>query len=61
LKRIHNNYIGQFKPTADAQPAIGTLGQLEFVEEDRVELLVNDQGQKVQLKNAIQELQKVRV
>lgn len=51
--------IGQFRPTAEAQPTIGTPGELEFVEEDRVELIVLDQGDKVQLRNAVQELKKV--
>lgn len=51
---------GQFKPGPDAQPAIGTVGQIEYVEEDRVELVVNDQGMKVELKEIIQELIKVR-
>lgn len=57
---IHMMNIGQFKPTAEAQPTIGTPGALEFVEEDRVELIVLDQGDKVQLKNAVRELKKVR-
>ncbi|KAF5346619.1 hypothetical protein D9757_011441 [Collybiopsis confluens] len=48
---------GQFKPTAEAQPTIGAPGgQLESVEEDRVELLVIDQGEKEQLRNAVKEL-----
>ncbi|KIK61081.1 hypothetical protein GYMLUDRAFT_225277 [Collybiopsis luxurians FD-317 M1] len=51
---------GQFKPNSDAQPTIGTPGgQLESIEEDRVELLVIDQGKKEQLRNAVQELKKV--
>ncbi|KAJ4471592.1 hypothetical protein J3R30DRAFT_3450389 [Lentinula aciculospora] len=50
---------GQYKPTEEAQPAIGTPGHLVFIEEDRVELLVIDQGEKVQLRNAVQELKKV--
>ncbi|KAE9407378.1 hypothetical protein BT96DRAFT_874692 [Gymnopus androsaceus JB14] len=50
---------GQFKPTAEARPSIGAPGQLEFVEEDRVELLVIDQGEKVQLRSAVEELKKV--
>lgn len=33
---------------------------MEFVEEDRVELLVIDQGEKVQLRSAVEELKKVR-
>ncbi|MDQ6715847.1 MAG: hypothetical protein M3Z83_07045 [Actinomycetota bacterium] len=31
---------GQFRPIEDAQPAIGTLGMLEHVEEDRVEVML---------------------
>lgn len=29
---------GQFRPIGEAKPTIGALGELEFVEEDRVEL-----------------------
>ncbi|KAK7038975.1 hypothetical protein VNI00_010367 [Paramarasmius palmivorus] len=51
---------GQFKPTADANPTIGKSGgPLEFVEEDRVELVINDKGQRVEVRNAIEELRKV--
>ncbi|KAJ3991021.1 hypothetical protein F5050DRAFT_1582110 [Lentinula boryana] len=50
---------GQYKPLEEAQPAIGTPGELVFIEEDRVELLVIDQGEKIQLRNAVQELKKV--
>ncbi|GAV99267.1 structural toxin protein [Lentinula edodes] len=50
---------GQYHPTEEAQPAIGTPGQLVCIEEDRVELIVIDQGEKVQLRNAVQELKKV--
>ncbi|KAI0039400.1 hypothetical protein FA95DRAFT_1567188 [Auriscalpium vulgare] len=31
---------GQFRPEDGAQPAIGTPGTLEYVDEDRVEILV---------------------
>ncbi|KAJ7442294.1 GTP cyclohydrolase 1 type 2/Nif3 [Mycena latifolia] len=34
---------GQFRPAAGAQPVIGAVGTLEFVEEDRVEVVVRDQ------------------
>jgi hypothetical protein len=51
--------IGQFKPTISASPVIGSAGQLNYVEEDRVELLVNDKGGNDELKGAIQELKKV--
>ncbi|EEB98731.1 hypothetical protein MPER_01712 [Moniliophthora perniciosa FA553] len=51
---------GQFKPTSDADPTIGKSGgPLEFVEEDRVELVVNDKGNKDEVRKAIEELRKV--
>ena len=53
--------IGQFKPGPETNPAIGSVGQVEYVEEDRVELVVNDQGQKTELKDAIEDLKKVSV
>lgn len=31
---------GRFRPTAGARPAIGSVGEVTFVEEDRVELVV---------------------
>ncbi|KAF7299646.1 hypothetical protein HMN09_00970000 [Mycena chlorophos] len=34
---------GQFRPTTGANPAIGVVGELEHVEEDRVEVLVHDE------------------
>jgi hypothetical protein len=51
---------GQFKPVGGANPTIGALGTVEYVEEDKVEVLVNDKGATVELKNAIEELKKVR-
>ncbi|KDQ56353.1 hypothetical protein JAAARDRAFT_309935 [Jaapia argillacea MUCL 33604] len=50
---------GQFKPTAEANPAIGEAGKLEFVEEHKVEIVVNDKGENKELLDAIQELKKV--
>ena len=50
---------GQFKPSAHAKPAIGEKEQLEFVEELRVEVLVHDEGDDVQIKAAVAELKKV--
>lgn len=52
--------IGQFVPALDAQPAIGSVGQLEHVEEHRVEVVVNDQGEKVEIKAVIEALKSVR-
>ncbi|KAG7091320.1 hypothetical protein E1B28_010364 [Marasmius oreades] len=49
---------GQFKPMAEANPTIGSTGALEFVEEDRVELVINDKGNKEELRKAVQELKK---
>ncbi|KAK7472208.1 hypothetical protein VKT23_000330 [Stygiomarasmius scandens] len=46
-------------PSAAANPAIGKRGELEFVEEDRVEMVVNDKGKKEELRKAVEELKKV--
>jgi len=48
---------GQFRPLQGANPTIGQVGLLEFVEEDRVEFLVT--GEKEQLKQVVSELRKV--
>ncbi|KAJ7066638.1 GTP cyclohydrolase 1 type 2/Nif3 [Mycena amicta] len=45
---------GQFQPSLGANPAIGTVGEMESVEEDRVEVVVRDQVNEV-----VQELKKV--
>ncbi|KAG8966080.1 hypothetical protein FRC03_012564 [Tulasnella sp. 419] len=45
---------GQFKPLENANPTIGSVGQVEFVEEDKVEVAV--QGD---VKAAVAELRKV--
>ncbi|KAM6502587.1 GTP cyclohydrolase 1 type 2/Nif3 [Amanita muscaria] len=50
---------GQFKPSTAANPVIGESGELEFVKEDRVELVVHDKGEKEELRKAIAELKKV--
>ncbi|KJA28837.1 hypothetical protein HYPSUDRAFT_33229 [Hypholoma sublateritium FD-334 SS-4] len=50
---------GQFMPKGSAIPTIGKVGQLEFVDEDRVELVVNDKGKHEEIKQAIKELKNV--
>ncbi|CAA7260476.1 unnamed protein product [Cyclocybe aegerita] len=50
---------GQFRPLSGANPNLGKVGELEFVEEDRVELLVNDKGQREQVRDAVKELKNV--
>lgn len=35
--------IGQFQPAAQANPFLGTVGQLEYVEEWRVETIVSEE------------------
>jgi hypothetical protein len=54
-------FTGQFKPGPEANAAIGSVGQVEYVDEDRVELVVNDNGRKKEVKNVIEELKKVNV
>ena len=51
---------GQFRPGPEANPTIGKPGELEFVEEDRVEVVVHDNGSNDEIKQAIQELKNVR-
>ena len=51
--------IGQFRPTEGANPAIGKVGELEFVDEHRVELLVTDEGKNEQIKGAVKILKEV--
>jgi hypothetical protein len=51
---------GQFRPGPEANPHVGTPGDLEYVEEDRVEVLVNDKGLNEEVKGAIKELKAVR-
>jgi hypothetical protein len=54
------NFTGQFRPGLEARPNIGTPGVLEFAQEDRVEVVVNDEGQREEIKRAVQELKVVR-
>ena len=52
--------LGQFLPSEASNPTIGKPGSMEFVEEDRVEIIVNDSGERHELKQAIVELKSVR-
>jgi len=47
---------GQFRPSPEANPHIGKAGELKFVEEDRVEVVVNDKGENEEVKGVIREL-----
>ncbi|KAH7883371.1 GTP cyclohydrolase 1 type 2/Nif3 [Phlebopus sp. FC_14] len=51
--------VGQFQPAQGANPTLGTLGVLEKVEEDRVEILLHDKGERRELSDAIQALKEV--
>jgi hypothetical protein len=48
-------------PGPEARPTIGQPGELEFVDEDRVEVIVNDKGQREEIKKAIKELKTVSI
>lgn len=50
---------GQFLPGPEANPVIGKRGELEFVEENRVEVVVNDKGENEEIRGAITELKAV--
>ncbi|PFH52208.1 hypothetical protein AMATHDRAFT_140662 [Amanita thiersii Skay4041] len=50
---------GQFRPLAGSNPFLGKTSELEYVEEDRVELLVSDKGGKEEIRKSIEELKKV--
>lgn len=59
---------GQFTPLPGANPAVGSVGTQEFVEEDRVEVLVRSgspvgagdaAAQSLQIKDVLEELKKV--
>lgn len=52
--------IGQFSPIIGAKPAIGSVGQLNHVEEHRVEFVVIDKGEKAEIKAVIESLKLVR-
>ncbi|KAH7905513.1 GTP cyclohydrolase 1 type 2/Nif3 [Hygrophoropsis aurantiaca] len=51
--------VGQFKPNKDARPALGSTGQLEHVEEDRVEIIINSDGEREKVKEIITALKSV--
>jgi hypothetical protein len=48
-------------PGPEARPTIGQPGELEFVDEDRVEVIVNDKGQREEIKKVIKELKTVSI
>ncbi|KIM40389.1 hypothetical protein M413DRAFT_28865 [Hebeloma cylindrosporum] len=50
---------GQFMPMRGADPTLGDVGHLEFVDEDRIELVVIDKGGHEQVKATIKELKNV--
>ncbi|KAJ3537870.1 hypothetical protein NM688_g6606 [Phlebia brevispora] len=49
---------GQFLPGSLANPTVGKPGQLEFVEEDRVEVVVSDKGKNEEIRHAVEELKR---
>lgn len=50
---------GQFTPQDGANPTIGTIGRPAFVEEDRVEIVMNDKEDKTELKKVVEKLKQV--
>ena len=50
---------GQFRPGLEAHPTIGKPGELEFVEENRIEVVVIDKGGNEEIREAIHELKAV--
>ena len=51
---------GQFRAVPGAQPAVGSVGELEHVEEDKVEItLINRKGTGEAVKEALNELKTV--
>ena len=57
--REYGKTVGQFKPIAGANPTIGSVGALEHVEENRVEVLVRDEGKNEEIQGAVKELKVV--
>src|SRR5215470_12217046 len=55
----HCSSLGQFLPLGGSNPVIGKVGELELVEEDRVEVLVNDVEDKRHIMKAVEEMKKV--
>lgn len=56
---FRDSYLGQFLPGEGATPALGKVGEPEFVEEDRVEVLLNDNEGGDAVKSAVAQLKKV--
>ncbi|KAF7983008.1 hypothetical protein HWV62_24634 [Athelia sp. TMB] len=50
---------GQFIPAKGSNPVIGAVGRLEHVEEHRVEMVVNDTGERAEIKAVIEALKSV--
>ncbi|KAF8591080.1 hypothetical protein K439DRAFT_1650902 [Ramaria rubella] len=50
---------GQFLPQEGASPNVGEVGKPEFIEEDRVEVLVTDNEDKNEVKRAVEYLKKI--
>lgn len=50
---------GQFTPQDGANPTIGQVGKPEFVEEDRVEIVMNDSEHKIELRKVVEKLKQV--
>lgn len=51
--------LGQFLACDGAKPAIGAVGELERVDEDKVEVVVRDAGESVEIREAISTLKEV--
>ena len=45
--------IGQFKPTQDANPHIGKSEELEYVEEEKVEIVMKDKDETMKTINEL--------
>ncbi|KAL0955636.1 hypothetical protein HGRIS_001869 [Hohenbuehelia grisea] len=50
---------GQFKPMEGANPTHGHVGQVESVQEDRVEVVISDKGSHNEIRKAVEELKAV--
>ncbi|KAK7691828.1 hypothetical protein QCA50_005232 [Cerrena zonata] len=50
---------GQFRPGSKTNPTIGHPGELEYVDENKVEVVVNDNGANEEIRGAIEELKKL--
>ena len=50
---------GQFRPGPKANPTIGDRGELEYVDENKIEVVVSDSGTNNEIKAAVEELKRV--